>query len=142
MKKTCIKYLFAAFCLFALFDFFLLILSNEYRNFFGEVRKASEVIWRVAIDVVMVLFYGILYRKATIGTFMPRVMVWHGVLYCLLGFAMCLPWVGYLLAPFSPISLLYLGSILWAFSWGLSLTITIVFIVSNIYLAWFGLTTR
>lgn len=124
----------------AAFDIVLLAYSNEYRNFFGVVRDISGVMWRIIPDIVLILFYGLIFWKIRNGIFLPRLMVSHGVLYGLLGIAMCLPWGGYFLAPFSPIGLLYLGSILWSPSgYFLSLGIAIVFIASNLYLIRLGL---
>jgi len=67
-------------------------------------------------------------------------MIWHGAIFSLLGVAMCIPWAGYFFAPFSPISLLYLASIIWVQDgYYLSLIITVMFIVFNLYLIQRGL---
>lgn len=142
VKKARIRFLFALFGMLAAFDIVLLIYSNEYRNFFGEVQGVSGVMWRIILDIALTVFYGLIFWKITNGILLPRLMVWHGVLYGLLGIVMCLPWGGYFFAPFSPIGLLYLGSILWTpLGYSLSLGITIFFITSNLYLIWFGLDT-
>ncbi len=143
VKQSVISVLFAVFGLFAAFDIAFLAYSSDYRNFFGDVRDISGVMWRIIPDVVMVLFYGLIHWKIKNGIILPRLMVWHGVLFGLLGFAMCLPWGGYFLAPFSPVGLLYLGSILWSpAGYALSLSVAMVFIAFNVYLIRLGLAAK
>ncbi len=141
--KNYIKVIFAVFGVLAAFDIVLLVYSNEYRNIFGEVRNTSEVMWRFIADIVMVIFYGFVYWKTKKGISLPRLMVWHGVLYSLLGVAMCIPWAGYFLAPFSAVGLLYLTSIIWIQDgYYLSLAITVMFIAFNLHLIQRGLKER
>jgi len=143
MNLSCIRFLFALFGLLAAFDIVLLVYSDDYRNFFGAVRDISDVMWRIVPDVAMFFFYGLVYWKTKNEVALPRLMLWHGVLYGLLGIAMCLPWGGYFLAPFSPVGLLYLGSILWSSpGYFLSLGVAIMFIASNLYLIRSGLIGR
>lgn len=143
VNQSVISVLFAVLGLIAAFDIAFLTYSNDYRNFFGEVGDISGVMWRIIPDIAMVVFYGFIHWKIKSGIVLPRLMVWHGILFSLLGLAMCLPWGGYFLAPFSPVGLLYLGSILWSpVGYFLSLSVAIIFIAFNVYLIRFGLAAR
>jgi hypothetical protein len=99
-------------------------------------------IGRIVIDGSMIVFYGLVYLKMREGGVLPRVMLWHGLLYGLLGFGLCLPWVGDFLAPLTPVSLLFLGAIIWTpFHYYGALGVSGAFVLFNIYLIWAGLTS-
>ena len=140
MMKSYIMLIFFIFGVLAAVDMLFLIYSSGYRDVFGQVSDISEVMWRIILDIVMVLFYGLVFWKLKKGSILPRLMIWHGAIFSLLGVAMCIPWAGYFFAPFSPISLLYLASIIWVQDgYYLSLIITVMFIVFNLYLIQRGL---
>ncbi len=138
--KIYIKFIFSVFGLLATFDLLFLIYSSEYRDVFGQVSGVAEITWRIIADIVMALFYGLVFWKLKKGITLPRLMICHGVLYGLLGVAMCIPWAGYFFAPLSPIGLLFLASIIWIQDgYYLSLAIALMFIVFNLYLIQYGL---
>ncbi len=139
MQKQHVKFLYVLFCAFVSFDIVLLVYSTEYRDFFGVTENLYGAIWRVIPNIVMLFIYGLAFWKARQGIYYSRAMLWHGVIFILLGFVMCIPWGGYFLAPFSPIGLPYLSSILWVpQGYFLSLAVAIAFIVANVYLIRFS----
>lgn len=142
-RQAGIRYLFALFGILAAIDIALISFSLPYRSAYGAVRSIPDVSWRIIPDVVMIFFYGLVFWKTTSGAVPPRLMVWHGILYSIVGIAMCIPWGGYFFAPFSPVGSLFLGSMLWVPSgYFLSLGVAILFIAFNLYLVWCGLRRR
>ena len=89
----------------------------------------------------MIAFYGIVYVKMRKGAILPRVMLWHGLLYGLIGLILCLPWT-YVFAPLTPVGVIYLGMFFWTpFGWPGAQGVAAAFVAFNIYLVWAGLTS-
>ena len=139
LKIGCVRVGFACLGAFAALDFVLALSSPEYRNALGMVRGIFDVAWRFAPNLSMIAFYGIVSVKMREGAILPRVMLWHGLIYGLLGLELCLPWT-YALAPLTPISVLYLWMFL-NFGWPGAQGVVATFVVFNIYLIWAGLTS-
>ena len=141
LKIGCVRVGFACLGAFAALDFVLALSSPEYRNALGMVRGIFDVAWRFAPNLSMIAFYGIVYVKMREGAILPRVMLWHGLIYGLLGLVLCLPWT-YVLAPLTPIGVLYLEIFFETpFGWPGAQGVAATFVVFNIYLIWAGLTS-
>ena len=144
LKRYCARIVFACFGVLATLDVVMLLSSGEYRDVLGVTHGVSDIfnIGRIVIDGSMIVFYGLVYLKMRDGSVLSRLMVWHGLLYGLLGVTLCIPWGGFLLAPLTPVGLLYLGALLWTpLSYPGALGVAGAFIVFNIYLVWAGLTS-
>ncbi len=135
LKQGYIRLVFASFCVLVALDVALLFCAEEYRDFFGVTRGVADVMWRIVPDVTMMFFYGLAYLKMKSVGLLPRVALWHGLIFGLLGLVLCLPWGGYFFAPFTPIGSLYLAAILWLPDGYLfSLSVAVVFIAFNVSL--------
>ena len=145
LKIGCVRIGFACLGAFAALDVVMLLSSGDYRNTLGRTHGVSDSfnIGRILIDGSMIAFYGLVYLKMREGGVLPRVMVWHGLLYGLLGVLLCFPWGGFFLAPLTPVGLLFLGAIIWTpFDYYGALGVAGAFVVFNIYLIWAGLTSE
>lgn len=142
-KRNYLKYVFVFLGILVLADVFLIFFSEDYRNIFGATNQITDSLWRIVPDFMMMVFYGFMYLKHENGLSPSNILLWHGVLFGLVGLAMCIPWGGYFFAPFSPIGLLYLVLIIWAPSgYFLSLCVAILFIVFNLNLIRVGFMRR
>ena len=140
LKFGCVRIGFACLGIFAALDVVIALSSADYRNALGVVRGISDIAWRFAPNLSMIAFYGIVYVKMREGAILPRLMLWHGLIYGLLGLVLCIPWM-YVFAPLTPICALYLGSMSTPFGYGGMLGMADVFVAFNIYLIWAGLTS-
>ncbi len=124
-------------------DFLLILLSQEYRDVFGATNQITDSLWRIFLDLMMTGFYGVVFYKHKEGNYSPRLLLWHGVFFGLVGIALCVPWGGYFLAPFSPIGMPYLVAIGWVpYGYFISIFMALVFIIFNIYLIRTGLSSK
>jgi hypothetical protein len=123
---------------------FFCSLVLEARDALGQTEGVFDSfnIGKIVIDGSMIVFYRWVYVKMREGAVLPRVMLWHGLIYGLLGLGLCIPMGGYLLAPLTPVSALYLGAVAWTpFHYYGALGVAGAFVVFNIYLIWAGLTS-
>jgi len=144
LKIGCVRIGFACLGAFAALDVVMLLSSGDYRDTLGRTHGVSDSfnIGRIVIDGSMIAFYGLVYLKMREGGVLPRVVMWHGLLYGLLGFGLCLPWIGIFLAPLTPVGLLFLGAIIWTpLHYYGALGVAGAFVAFNMYLIWAGLTS-
>jgi hypothetical protein len=148
LNMSCRRYVrigFACLGALALLDVVLLLSTEEYRNALGVTPGVFDSfnLGRIILDVLMSVFYWMVYVKIREGRVLSSLMVWHGLLYGLLGAALCfLPWGGLFLAPLTPVGVLYLGAILWTpFQLPGALGVAVAFVAFNTYLVRAGLTS-
>lgn len=136
MREGVLRHVFAMFCLLPVLDVIVLCSSSGYRDLFGVTHGLSDNWWRLIPDAAMVILYWRVYSKMQKASISPHLMLWHGILYGLLGLALFIPWGGYFLAPLTPIGLLYLGAIVCVPSVGyyLALGVATLFVGFNAYL--------
>lgn len=138
-EGTCIRVVFVCFGVLAAIDIIMLFFSVGYREILGKPHGALENIWRFLLDGLLMILYRFLSAQLGKAEAWSRFLVWHGVLGGLLGVVLCIPFGGFFLAPFTPVSLLYLGAMLWTpMGFSGSLTVAITFVMFNIYLIWVG----
>lgn len=87
---------FASIGTFAALDVVMLLGSGEYRDALGVTHGVLDPInlGRIVLDVSMIAFYRWVYVKMREGRVLLRLMVWHGLLFGLLGLGLCIPLVG------------------------------------------------
>ena len=142
LKQGWIRFGFACFATCATLDFITLLMSDAYRSIMGRTHGLSDVtvMGRIVLDVAMIVLYGMAYRKLSENGISRHTAIAHGVSYGLLGLLMCFPLGGFFLAPFTPIGVLYFGSLMWTpFEFIGSLVVGGAFVVFNILLVWAGL---
>lgn len=145
LKQGWIRIGFACFAICATLDFIALLTSDAYRSIMGRTHGISDVtvMCRIVLDVTMMVLYGMAYRKIREHGISRPTAIAHGVSYRLLGLLMCFPLGGFFLAPFTPIGVLYFGSLMWTpFEFIGSLVVGGAFVVFNIFLAWAGLKVK
>lgn len=138
---TYVRIGFACFGVFAALDAVMRLSTEEYRNSLGTTGVFDSFnIGKVIFNVSMTAFYGWAYVKLREGRALSRLMLWHGVLYGVLGLGLCLPFVGMFLAQLTPIGLLFFGALMWTpFGYPGLLSVAITFVVFNAYLVRVGL---
>lgn len=108
----------------------------------GRTHGLSDVtvMGRIVLDVAMIVLYGKAYRKLRENGISRHTAIAHGVSYGLVGLLMCFPMGGFFLAPFTPIGVLYFGSLMWTpFEFIGSLVVGGMFVAFNIFMACAGL---
>ncbi len=108
----------------------------------GRTHGLSDVtvMGRIVLDVAMIVLYGMAYRKLRENGVSRHTAIVHGAIYGLVGLLMCFPMGGFFLAPFTPIGVLYFGSLMWTpFEFIGSLVVGGAFVVFNMLLVWAGL---
>jgi ABC-type Mn2+/Zn2+ transport system permease subunit len=142
LKQGWIRLGFAGFATCATLDLIVLLMSDAYRNIMGRTHGISDVtvMCRIVLDVAMMVLYWMAYRKIREHGISRLVAITHGVSYGLLGLLMCFPLGGFFLAPFTPIGVLYFGSLMWTpVEFIGSLVVGGAFVAFNLFLAWAGL---
>jgi hypothetical protein len=144
LTRGCVRVGFAAFAVFATLDLVVLVGFDEYREAFGATDGMFDGfnLSRIGLDLWMILFYGKVAMRMRHGGISSRLLVWHGLVYGLLGLMLCIPFAGFFFAPLTPVGLLYMGSLLSPFTLYGSYGVAIAFIVFNIFLVWVGATKR
>ena len=143
LKIGCARIGFACLGAFAGLDALTRLILEDYRDAMGTTDEGLSIlnVGIIALDVSLTVFYGSMYLKMRKGGILPRVMVWHGLLYGVLGLILCLPWT-YFLAPLTPVCVLYLGIFFWTpFGWHGAQGVAAAFVTFNIYSVWAGLTS-
>lgn len=142
LKQGWIRIGFACFAICAALDFIALLTSDAYRSIMGRTHGISDVpvMCRIVLDVTMMVLYGKAYRKLRESGISRHTAIVHGATYGLVGLLMCFPMGGFFLAPFTPIGVLFFGSILWSpFEFTGSLVVGGMFVAFNIFMACAGL---
>mgnify|MGYP003333843384 FL=1 len=142
LKQGWIRIGFACFVICATLDFITLLTSDAYRSIMGSTYGISDVsvMCRIVLDVTMTVLYGKAYGKLRESGISRLTAIVHGGSYGLLGLLMCFPLGGFFLAPFTPIGVLFFGSMLWSpLEFTGSLVVGGAFVAFNIFLAWTGL---
>lgn len=135
VKRNYSEILFAFLGALATLDIVVLISSPAYRSAYGSTSDIADVLWRFALDAVLIIFYWTTYWRMIRGAHPKMILLSHALIYSVLSLLMCIPWGGHFFAPLTAVALPYLGSILWiAGGYFLSLAVAVAFFVSNLYL--------
>lgn len=83
----------------------------------------------------MTAFYRWVYVRMGEGRKLSQLLMGHGLLYGVLGFGLCIPFVGILLAQLTPIGRLIFGILMWTpLGYPGLLCVAILFVLFNAYL--------
>ena len=119
-------------------DIFLFFILSDYRNILGKFDdyKIIEYVYRLLPNFLMLLFYSIFIFMFFCKKVVPYKLLYaHSMFYIFLSIALFIPWGGIFIAPLTPVSILYLGSIIWvAEGFYVSLFIALIFFILNVYL--------
>jgi len=138
MNSNIFKNTFIIFIYLVIADVACFVASEDFRNAFGvfDVKSSQEYIVRLLPDFILFSFYTVVLFRLQKGNSIPNILLkLYCLLFTLLGLALCIPWGGMFFAPFTPIGVLYVGSILWVpEGFYVSMLIAIMFCITNIYL--------
>ena len=88
----------------------------------------------------MVGLYSLLLLQSTKRQLSKKVLLIYSVVYGLLGLTLCVPWMGFLLSPLTPITFPYLAALIWLpFGYYFSIAVAMGFIMVNIALGVSGI---
>jgi hypothetical protein len=127
---------FALFAVLSVLDLLGCLTVPELRDALGTTGDAGSLALRVAPSVVLILFYGWFLMRGSTSSHAVLSIRLHGILFSILGATTLIPWIGVVVAIFTPISALYLGAINWMpRGFWLAICIAVAFSLWNAYVA-------
>jgi hypothetical protein len=116
-------------------DLALITLSADFRNALGRVdgRGGGALVPRILPDLLLLFFYSWFMRRRFRSERAALLVTVHSFVFAGLGLAATIPWLGMFASFLTPISVLYVGSVLWLpAGYYVALSIAVVFAVANV----------